>query len=163
MIPRYQRILYATDLSENAVHAFRHVIGIARRDEARVHILHVLPEITPAVLNDVATAMGEDRLADLELAHKAELATKIRTQLDAFARQELAEDPGAMARIEEVAIHHGQAVSSILAEADRIDADLIVIGSHGKGAIKYAFLGSVSEKILHRAMRPVLVVPLLPE
>ncbi|HEY7746773.1 MAG TPA: universal stress protein [Desulfuromonadales bacterium] len=44
--------------------------------------------------------------------------------------------------------------------ADRIDADLIVLGSHGKGRLKYAFLGSVAEKVLRKTQRPAMIVPL---
>jgi nucleotide-binding universal stress UspA family protein len=35
-----------------------------------------------------------------------------------------------------------------------------VLGSHGKGALKYAFLGSVAEKVLRKSHRPMLIVPL---
>jgi len=41
-----------------------------------------------------------------------------------------------------------------------LSADLIVMGTHGKGALRYAFLGSVAEKVLRKTLRPVLIVPL---
>jgi len=44
-------------------------------------------------------------------------------------------------------------------EADRLNADLIVLGSHGHGAIHRALLGSVSEHVLHHARRPLLILP----
>jgi len=160
MIPTYKRILYATDLSANAAHAFRHAIGIARQYDARVHVLHVLPEMEPSVLNYVSTVMGEDRLADLELAHKAEIQDQIRKRLHDFAKAELADHPEDVERIADIEIHHGNSVANILEAADRIDADLVVVGSHGKGLLKYAFLGSVTEKLLRKALRPVLVIPL---
>lgn len=81
MIPEYKKILYATDLSANAAHAFGHAIGLARRYGAEVHVLHVLPDVEPAVMNYIATVMGEDRLADLELEHKVEVEDKIRTRI----------------------------------------------------------------------------------
>jgi len=48
---------------------------------------------------------------------------------------------------------------AILTEADAIEASAIVIGSRGLGALKSVFLGSVSQAVLHRATRPVIVVP----
>jgi nucleotide-binding universal stress UspA family protein len=52
----------------------------------------------------------------------------------------------------------GDPAKKIVELADSIGADLIVVGSHGHGAISSALLGSVSRGILHRARRPVLVV-----
>jgi nucleotide-binding universal stress UspA family protein len=160
MIPEYATLLYATDLSANAAHAFRHALAVARRFNARIHILHVLPEAEPAVLNQISTIMGEDRLADLELEHKTEVQEEIRQRLRQFAKAELADHPEDLQRIVAIEVHHGRAVGRILEMADHIGADLIVMGSHGKGRLKHALLGSVAEKVLSKSSRPVLVVPL---
>jgi nucleotide-binding universal stress UspA family protein len=48
---------------------------------------------------------------------------------------------------------------AILAEADRLDARAIVLGSRGLGAVKAFFLGSVSSALLHHADRPVVIIP----
>ncbi len=160
MIPKYKKIVYATDLSANAAHAFRHAISLARSYNAQIYILHVLPEVEPAMLNYISTVMGEDRLADFELEHKAEVKDQIRQRLHQFAKEELADHPEDVDRIADIEIHHGNPVAQILQVADRLEADLIVIGSHGKGKLKYAFLGSVAEKLLRKAHRPAMIVPL---
>lgn len=160
MIPQYKTILYATDLSANAAHAFRHAIGLARPGNARINLLHVLPEVDASMLNYISTVMGEDKLANYELAHKEEVKDQIRLRLHQFAKEELSDHPEDLDRIAEIEIHHGNPVVQILEAADRINADLIVLGTHGKGMVKYAFLGSVAEKVLRKAHRPVLVVPL---
>jgi len=160
VIPKYKTILYATDLTPNAANAFRHAVGIARCHQARISILHVLPEMEPAVLNYVSTVMGEDRLAELELSHKAEVRDEIRKRLHEFAKTELADTPEDVERIAGIEVHHGNPAAEILKAADRLNADLIILGSHGKGKLKYAFLGSVAEKVLRKTLRPVVVVPL---
>ena len=52
----------------------------------------------------------------------------------------------------------GDTVDELVASADTIDADLIVVGSRGHGAFASALIGSVSQGVLHEARRPVLVV-----
>lgn len=56
----------------------------------------------------------------------------------------------------------GPTVETILHEAERLHADVIVLGSHGHGALHRALLGSISEGVLHRATCPVLIVPSRP-
>jgi len=160
MIPQYRTILYATDLTVNSAYAFRHAISLARHYRGRIILLHVLPEIDLAMTNYVSTVMGEEKLVDLELAHKEEVKDEIRRRLHAFAKAELSDSPGDIERIGAIEIHHGHPVANILELADRWGADLVVLGSHGKGPLKYAFLGSVAEKVLRKSHRPILIVPL---
>ena len=54
---------------------------------------------------------------------------------------------------------HGKTVDTILTEASDLDIDLIVVGSHGHGAMYQLLVGSVSEGVLQRSGRPVLVIP----
>lgn len=163
MIPQYKTILFASDLSANAAFAFRHAVAVARAHQAQITLLHVLPEVDAAVLNYVSTVMGEERLAEFELQHKDELLAALRQRLRDFIQQELANHPEDLPRIAGIEIHHGHPVHTILEIADRLNADLIILGSHGKGRLKYAFLGSVAEKVLRKSLRPVLVAPFLGE
>ncbi len=59
----------------------------------------------------------------------------------------------------EAVIVHERPVSALIDLADERDARMIVIGSHGEGAIRGAILGSTPHKLLQRSQRPVLVVP----
>ena len=53
----------------------------------------------------------------------------------------------------------GATVKTILTEAAKLKADMIVIGSHGRGALDKALAGSVSEGVIRQALCPVLVIP----
>jgi nucleotide-binding universal stress UspA family protein len=53
----------------------------------------------------------------------------------------------------------GPTVATVLAEADRLGADLIAVGSHGHGAAYGLVVGSISAEIIRKATMPVLVVP----
>ena len=54
----------------------------------------------------------------------------------------------------------GDPAEEILKKAEGNDCDIVIMGTHGKGVITHAFLGSVSEKVLHRISKPVFVIPL---
>jgi nucleotide-binding universal stress UspA family protein len=53
----------------------------------------------------------------------------------------------------------GPTVETILDQADHHDVELIVMATHGRGMMYQVFVGSVSEGVLHRSTRPVLMVP----
>jgi nucleotide-binding universal stress UspA family protein len=57
----------------------------------------------------------------------------------------------------------GATAETIVREAERLQADLIVLGSHGHGALRRALLGSTSEGVLHHARCPVLILPARPD
>ncbi len=53
----------------------------------------------------------------------------------------------------------GATVETILREADKLNADMIVIGSHGHGAFYKTLVGSVSEGVIRKASCPISIVP----
>jgi nucleotide-binding universal stress UspA family protein len=53
----------------------------------------------------------------------------------------------------------GPTVATLLHEAEKLEVQLIILGSHGKGAVKKLLVGSTSEGVLQKATVPVLVVP----
>ncbi len=163
MIPEYKNILFATDLSHNSLHIFRHVVSLARRYDAKVYLIHVMPEIDQAVLNEVLMVMGRKKLNEFNKMGKDEMCHEVRLELAQFAKEELQDHPEDQQRIVSINIVQGNPALEILLHADQIDADLIVMGSHGKGHLHYAFLGSVAEKLLRKSMRPTMVIPLGPK
>jgi nucleotide-binding universal stress UspA family protein len=160
MSTQYRTILYATDLTENSARALNHAIALAKPDDAVLHVLHVMPEMDASVVNYVASIIGEERFAELELEHEDEVKAAIRTKVEAFVRENLEDPDSCLEHIESIEVHHGAPAIEVLHAADRLDADLIVIGSHGKGRLKYTFLGSVAEKLTQKSQRPILVIPL---
>ena len=91
------------------------------------------------------------------LAARESLAKKFRDEHRQI--QELA-DRMRKAGIDTTALLvHGAIVEAILQEASDVEADLIVVGSHGRGAMYQLLVGSVSEGILHKSPLPVLVIP----
>lgn len=160
MLPNYQSILYTTDLTPNSEYAFKHAMLLARKSSAKVHILHVIPEIDASFRSYVTAVMGQGKLESFESEHEAQTRDTLVKELEDFTREELADHPEDYANIAGISVIHGHAVAEILKTADRFDADVIVMGTHGKGAIAHSFLGSVAEKVLRKSKRPVFVIPI---
>lgn len=152
-------ILVAKDLSKDSSRVIRYALEFAARFHAQVHVLHVMPTVDPAVLNMVALSMGADKLAKLNAQNEAELAEQTREQLHKIIAQETELMEEEVKHPPKVEVHHGEPAPMILQVADRLKADMIILGSHSKGKLHYAFLGSVAEKILRKSHRTVIIVP----
>lgn len=160
MLPNYSDILVATDLSQSAVHAFKHAIMMARRNKAKIHLLHVVPEVDSAMRSYISALMAEGSLDQFESKNEELARQEIERRLKKFAEDELFNHPEDLERVVTVEVAHGHPVIKILETADRLNVDVIVMGSHGKGAIEHAFLGSTTEKVLRKSKRPVFVIPI---
>ena len=160
MLPTYRNILVATDFTPNSDNAFKHAVLMARQHSARIHLLHVVPQVDTSMRSYLSAVMGQDQLTQFEQQHELEAQTRLQKELHDFVERELAEYPDDMQRFAGAQIAVGNPVVSILEGAKAIDADVIVMGTHSKGPLEHAFLGSVAEKVLHKSNRPVFVIPL---
>ncbi len=160
MLPYYENILYATDLTPNSEYAFKHAILLARKSQAKVHLLHVIPEIDAGFRSYVSAVMGAGKLEAFEGQHEEQARIALKGRLEKFAHDELEDRPEDLQNIASIEVVHGHAVSEILQAADRLKVDVIVMGTHGKGTIGHTFLGSVAEKVLHKSKKPVFVIPI---
>jgi nucleotide-binding universal stress UspA family protein len=156
---RIKSILVAKDLSKESSHVIRYALELAAKFHAQVHVLHVMPTVDPSVLNMVALTMGADKLAKLNAKNEAELAAQTKEQLNTIIQEEAELIEEELKHPPKIEVHHGEPAPMILDVADRLDVDMIVLGSHSKGRLHYAFLGSVAEKILRKSHRTVVIVP----
>ena len=144
----FTRILCPVDFSEFSRHALDEAIAIAHLYEGHVTALHVFPIAIPA---DPFGGLPDFQPFTLTDRHRAH----ILRQLSAFATIE-----GAEPRRITVALREGTDIhAEILEAADQMKPDLIVMGTHGRSGFQHLMLGSVAEKVLHKARYPVLTVP----
>ncbi len=141
----FDRILYPTDFSDVSMKAVNYVKQLKNAGTKEVVVLHVIDERT-LVVPDVFS--GVDFMAlENELRRIAdEQCNKIVEQF---------QEVGLSARF---MVKKGIPFLDILKTAQEEDVSLIVIGSHGKSNLEEMLLGSVSEKVIRKAVRPVLVV-----
>ncbi len=143
----WRRILVPVDFSEDSRQALASAAELAGRYGARVDVVHVFS--SPAVVGDVVSpAFGGARLSDY-----------MRGEAEAQLRRFIADISGLESLVGEVRVLAGDASDRILKVAEESDPDLIVMGTRGRTGLKHVLLGSVAERVLRHAHRPVLVVP----
>jgi nucleotide-binding universal stress UspA family protein len=165
-----KRILYATDLSENARYAMAYAVSLANVYCAQVIILHVIDETPEFVDAHVLGYIGPDAWEEIKqrnvdearevLIGKKRDNVMIREVLDRFCQNLRPGSDDHEAAMDETVIKQGNPVTQILATAKEKRCDLIVMGTHGRGALVDTMMGSTTSRVLRRSEIPVLSVRL---
>lgn len=141
-----KKILVPCDFSAEAVYAFRSAASLAEREDAEIHLLHVieLPVMHDAVLmpainfeDSMISALKERAEKGFERLHQQAVATK------------------------HPVVQHilfGPTSLMILTAIEELHIDLVVMGTKGADGLKEVFIGSNAEKIVRSSLAPVLVV-----
>jgi len=144
----YQRILVPVDGSECAARGLSEAMSLARLTGARLRLVHVIDEPFVAIGVDGATATGADLVT---LAREGAQ----RVLADATNKVRLAGLP-----VDDVLLDSfdGRMCDLVIEAARAWQADLLVIGTHGRRGVDRLLLGSDAEQILRHAPVPVLLV-----
>lgn len=144
-----KHILCPVDFSDFSHRALAHAVALAKWYQADLTVLHVVPLLVVAdVQTGRAAAVGRTLMPQTR-EHVEEV---LRQSLDAAGAS------GMPARLE---ADEGETSRRILEHAKADDADLIVMGTHGRGGIEGLLLGSITTKVVWGAPCPVLTVPRL--
>jgi nucleotide-binding universal stress UspA family protein len=138
----FKRILIAVDDSEFSAHAADVGIELAKPLKAKIGFVHVFD---PSVGPGTTWSVPADKLMEMSEREAKRLLTRFREL--ATARSKVPEF-----------LEAGVPAAKIVDAAKKWPADLIGMGSHGRGKIGGLLLGSVSQQVLHHAPCPVLVV-----
>jgi nucleotide-binding universal stress UspA family protein len=143
-------ILAAVDFSDTTQAVLDNASDLARAFDAPLYLLHVEAPEPDFVGFEPGPQYIRDRTADeITEAHKKMIALR-----DACKEKGL--DAHSL-------VVQGPIAEKLLVEAVRLNADCIVLGSHGRGALAHMLLGSVSSAVIKRAACPVLIVPTAPK
>ncbi|MGD1969903.1 MAG: universal stress protein [Desulfobacterales bacterium] len=163
-----KKILYATDLSENARYAFAYAVSLADLYNAGITMIHVLPEV-PAMLDQTVIGyISEDRWKEIKSqqmdeAKEALIGKKrehlaIKEALHQFSEDVKQQQAGAGFTTDDIIVLRGNPVEEIIKSAAEYNCDLIVMGTHGHGTLEDVMLGSTARRVIRRSKIPVLVV-----
>lgn len=139
-----RQILVPTDFSDESNAAKLYATMLAESFGATLHVLHVIPD-------PLAMGWGVDAAYLPQLLERTE--RNVREQLEKVLTAE--ERKKFSAR---VAVETGSPVPRIVEYAGRNGIDLIVMGTHGRGAVERMWVGSVTQGVLQRASCPVVSV-----
>jgi nucleotide-binding universal stress UspA family protein len=157
-----RHILVATDFSESAAGALAEAADLASKCQGRITLLHVIyaEKITEELLGlDAIEYLS--RSLDAPPADAPYVPGQWVSKVREAAQQKLDEAAATVAGVKtkcDTAIAEGRPSVEILDYAQKHDVDLIVMGTHGRGAVGRALLGSVAENVIRQAECPVMVV-----
>jgi len=153
MLTTIDTILFATDLGSDTKNSLRMAMSLAEKYQSTVTLLHAVEPVSSAIYGMGAETMWaeimENGCKESEaLSHK---------WVDQLFDEELSEYPSL--EKPDIKVIYGNPTKTILECADDLNADIIVMGSHGHSALGELLIGSVADKVVRLSKRPVLLIP----
>lgn len=144
----YRRILVALDGSDDADQVLEAALTLQRRSVEAFHVVTVVPPMLAAVGGMGGAAVTAAwPVQEMELAVRREIGDGVRERAARFGIAP-----------ERVTVRSGRPASEIRAVAEELEADLIVIGSHGREGLAGVMLGSTANGVLHGSQCDVLTI-----
>ncbi|MBX7202649.1 MAG: universal stress protein [Bacteroidia bacterium] len=141
-----RKILVPTDFSETANIALDHAVNLAQMIKAEITLLHVLSSFSFRV--------NLPEVSELEESHQTRISGVVDSKLTLLA-DSILDNSGVRVNI---MVSSGRIRDEVVRVADEIDADLIILGTHGVSGIKEFFMGSNAFRVVMEASCPVLSV-----
>jgi nucleotide-binding universal stress UspA family protein len=146
-MPVPKRIVVATDFSEHSDRALRYALDLAGACDAQVFFVHVVETIQQCVTD---YCINESTVRQIE------------EQSAQVSREKMRKEVESLTRIRRVNItfdvRTGNPAEEILKEQEDKEAELVVVGSHGRSGFIGHITGSVADRVVHHARCPVLLV-----
>ena len=163
-----KKILYATDLSESAVHAFSYAVSLANMYGAGITILHVLAEIPGEEF--ITNMIDSGTWNEIKARHYSEARDQligkkrdhiaIKEVLQAFSEEVNVDAKDQTFVTDEILIKNGTPAEVIVETSQELKCDLIVMGTHGQSSFADVFVGSTAKRVIKNSPIPVLVIRL---
>lgn len=144
----FRNILFGADFSESSRDAFRSACSLVVPGQTRIHVLHVIePHWVPEEPVPYGQVVPGFYGASVEGREREALLARMREMYAPCEPVDL-----------EYLVEEGEAARGILAAADRLRPDLIVVGTHGRTGLSWLLAGSVATQVLRHAECPVLAL-----
>lgn len=172
MIPKIEKILFVTDLSENAWYSFEYGVNLATLYQAKLNILHVLPDSLPpgyrpmieGLIGDEFKKRKQDRIdtARSKLIGKEKEAHRIQEAVVDWFQEMLDKKEGLdfSPIIEKTLVKEGEYIEEeVVFEARALKCDLILIGAGHSDLLPKGSRGNKLLRIIRESKLPVFIAP----
>jgi nucleotide-binding universal stress UspA family protein len=150
LVPTIAKILAATDFSEDSSLALSYAEDIGRKFGAEIVVMHVDQPLAPVMISpDLGPAMDVGAMSRIA----EEQRVIAQRELDKIVQR--LRDDGLKARS---LLRVGSPFLEILHASQTENADLIVVGTHGRTGLAHVLMGSVAERVVQKAAVPVLTI-----
>ena len=160
MKAKISKILYATDLSESARHAFGYAADLAVKYDATLTILYVMENLNYTSEVQVSEMVGPEIWEKLKQQKQKYLTEKIQTRVETFCQEMSAIHGSSPLLSQNILIEKGNPQEVILETSRQMGADLIVMGTHGYNILKDALIGGTARRVVRNSEIPVMVIRL---
>lgn len=141
----FKTILFATDFSDNSLQAYNYALSLAQKFEARLAIVHVINE--PVDLRGFYVPhISFDKLEE-------EIEQGAAKLMEKFCQEHV---PAAVEV--KTCVVPGIPYDEIIKQAEDLNADLIVVGTHGRTGLDHVLFGSTAEKVVRKSPVPVMTI-----
>jgi nucleotide-binding universal stress UspA family protein len=144
----YKRILVPVDGSRTSMAGLKEAISLAKAQGAALQLVHVVDQHSVVMMGMEASIYMDEVLKDLSAVGR-----RVLTRAQALADKAGVKASGVL--LETIT---GPAADSIIAQAKKGRADLIVIGTHGRRGVRRLVMGSDAEQVVRQSPVPVLLV-----
>jgi len=158
MLPSIKKILYATDLSKNSRLAFGYAASLTQQYGAELLVLHAIEPVNPNTHSHIGGMMGESEWVNIQTDFENKMMDDLGSKLRQFCDHLQTSIEEIKLKNEHLLVRKGVSVDTIIKVARVVDADLIVMGTHGYGMVKDALMGGTARRIVRRSEIPVMVV-----
>ncbi|MCC8998760.1 MAG: universal stress protein [Candidatus Contendobacter sp.] len=159
MFPQIKTILYTTALGPHTRPVFRFAVSLAKQINARIVLLHVVEPLSNSTRFLLDSYLPSEVVDNLHEQNTRGILEKFHRRLEMFCEEELGATLEQTTLLSEIRVISGLPCEVILHEADRCNADLIVVGAHSGSRSRTDLLGSTSRRLTLSSKRPVLIVP----
>lgn len=157
-IPTTSKILYVSDLGKHTRPVFRQAIALARANNAKLMMLHVVEPMSESAKMAIGAYLSQDLIKSMQEDGMKQLITTMKERVKKFVQDECSGGLCDLTPVEEVFVVSGRPSEQILRIAEEQEADLIVMGKATHKVKGRRVIGSTAKRVTRHAKIPVLIV-----